>query len=191
MTAEAPKTDSRPYIIRMYDRWIILAIVLVLAWFARPAFAFTLYYRGVSFERMLVMVTAEHYYKKSIYVYDKIPEGWQGLGELYYMAAPGNRSVYERTRDTFERGLALNPGSFWLAFDLGRTYFLGKDFPRAVGAFDRAVRLNPTNRAALDYAAWSAFREGNRQLALQYWRRLLSIYPADPIRGVVQRYYGG
>jgi len=183
--------DARPYVIRMYDRWIILAIILVLAWFARPFYAFALYYRGVSFERMLVMMTAEHYYKKSIFVYDRIPEGWQGLGELYYMGAPDNRALYEKARSTFERGFALNPHSYWLAFDLGRTYFLGKEYGRAVITFEKAVQLSPTSRAALDYAAWSAFREGNRTLALQYWRRLLSMYPNDPARDIVQRYYGG
>ena len=58
--AGAARADLRPYVVRMYDRWIILAIILLVAWspWVRGLFAFTLYYRGLSFERMLVLTTA-------------------------------------------------------------------------------------------------------------------------------------
>ena len=176
-----PRVDTRPYIVRMYDRWIILAVILVLAWFARPMFAFVLFYRGLTFEHMLVLPTAEHYYQKSIKVYDRIPEGWMGLGELDYMRASWSREFYEKTVDTFFRGSALNPGSFILAFDLGRTYFLGKDYPNALAAFQHAVAISPNDREALDYAAWSAYHAGNRALAFSYWRRILARYPNDDV----------
>lgn len=191
--AGAARADLRPYVVRMYDRWIILAIILLVAWspWVRGLFAFTLYYRGLSFERMLVLTTAEHYYKKSIAVYDKIPWGWVGLGELYFMQAPGSHDYYEKSLDTFNRGFALNPKSFTLAFDLGRTYFLGKDYRSALAAFDRAIAINPRDRFALDYAAWSALREGNRPLALQYWRELLAVFPTDePVIYLLHKYGG-
>ena len=48
------KEDVRPYIIRTYDRWIILVLVLVCGYLLfRPVIAFSAYYRGLSFERML------------------------------------------------------------------------------------------------------------------------------------------
>src|SRR5215469_6715678 len=86
----------KPYIIKTYDRWIILVLVLVAGWFLfRPIFAFSVYYRGVSFEHMLAMNTAEHYYRKSIAVYPRIPEGWIGLGTLQMMRSKTNPGDYE------------------------------------------------------------------------------------------------
>jgi len=191
MADDATKPHIRPYIVRMYDRWIILALILALAWFARPVFAYSLFYRGVTFEHMLILPTAEHYYKKSINVYDKIPQGWVGLGELYLMRAPSDRQKYADAVDTFATGLALNPGSFTLAFDLGRTYFLGKDWRAALASFDRAVQIVPSSRFALDFAAWSAYNLGNRKLAFTYWHRLLALYPGDaPVRAILRRFGG-
>ena len=192
MPVEA-RADVRPYIVRMYDRWIILAIILLIAWSwpARMIFAYAIYFRGDTFEKMLVLPAAEHYYKKSIAVYDKIPVGWRGLGELYFMQAPRSRVFYDKTVDTFQRGFALNPGSYILAFDLGRTYFLGKDYRSALDAFQRAVKIAPTDREALDYAAWSAFHAGNRSLAFAYWHHIIALYPRDDTVRYILRELGG
>src|SRR5579864_5978877 len=95
LVTELPTTDvhqvavGHPYIVRTYDRWIILVIVLVAGWFMfRPIFAYTTYYRGLSFERMLRFDVALHYYRKSQAIYHAIPAGWVGEGDLHYMWAP-------------------------------------------------------------------------------------------------------
>ena len=180
--------EVKPYIIRTYDRWIILAIVLVVGWFLfRPIFAFVTYYRGVSFERMLRLHTAEHYYKKSIGIYPRIPEPWLGLGELYYFWTPGQPEYYPLTVQVFTRGLSYNPDSVPLAFYLGRAYFRAKNYRKAMAALRRCIALAPKDRFCLDYAAWAAIGLGDRALALKYWHRLLVFHPADePVRNAVR-----
>src|SRR5579864_8663562 len=128
LVTELPTTDvhqvavGHPYIIRTYDRWIILVIVLVAGWFLfRPIFAYTTYYRGVSFERLLQFQTALHYYRKSTRIYPRIPEGWNGQGELYLMWAPADKASYEKAIDVLNEGLNYNPAAAQLAFNLGRT----------------------------------------------------------------------
>ena len=47
----------------------------------RPMLAFSAYYRGLSFERMLSIRTAMHYYQRSIDIDPNVPEGWTALRE--------------------------------------------------------------------------------------------------------------
>lgn len=164
--------DERPYIVKTYDRWIILVIVLVAGWLLfRPLFAFSVYYRGLSFEHMLRMSTAEHYYRKAIAVDPKVPEGWVGLGELSMLTARIDRSTYAQAVNIFKQGLGYNPSSGGLAFDLCRTYYeIGKEYENARVACDLATRNQPTNPFTWDYAAWANLRTGNKQQALADWR---------------------
>ena len=53
--------DVRPYVVRTYDRWIILVLVVVVGWLLfRSVFAVVTAYRGVTFEAALIPDTAEH-----------------------------------------------------------------------------------------------------------------------------------
>jgi tetratricopeptide (TPR) repeat protein len=165
-------SDVRPYIIRTYDRWIILFLVLVSGWLLfRPLFAFAVYYRGVSFEHMLALDTAAHYYRKAIGVDPRVPEGWLGLAGIQVMTARSNRSDYDAAVDTFTRGGLQNPQSGALAFGLCRVYYeIGKDYPNALAACQRAFRNDPSNHFAWDYAGWASLHVGKRDQALLYWR---------------------
>ena len=170
----AAQSDQRPYIIKTYDRWIILAIVLIGGWFLfRPLFAFAVYYRGVSFQHMLTFKVAEHYYRKATSVDPRIPEGWQGLGELWLWTLDG-RSNPPHFRDAiqfFQTGLAYNPKSGVLAFDLCRAHYeVSKDYPKAREACELATRNWPANAFAWDYAAWANLQLGNKTKALALWR---------------------
>jgi len=182
--------QERPYIIRTYDRWIILVIVLVAGWYLfRPIFAFTVYYRGLSFERMIRTSAAEHYYGKSTAIYPRIPEGWIGLGELYYMQAPSQPAAYARGIATMRRGLAYNPKSSQLAFDLGRMYFRASDYRNALPALLQSIADDPQRLFAWDYAAWTSLRLGRRADALRYWHQVLKIAPTDSaVLTAVKRY---
>lgn len=172
--------DIRPYVIRTYDRWIILVLVVVVGWFLfRPLIAFTVYYRGVSFERMLRLTSAEHYYAKSTRLYAKIPQGWQAWGELYLMRAPSNVGARRTAVSLFTKGLDYNPTFAPLAFDLGRAYYTGKDYARARKAFERSVSIAPNDMLSWDFAAWSALHDGNSALAVKYWHQVLTIDPGN------------
>jgi tetratricopeptide (TPR) repeat protein len=189
---EASTADVRPYVIRTYDRWIILVLVLVIGWFIfRPLFAFSVYYRGVSFERMLELRIAEHYYRKSTLVYDKIPQGWQGWGELYLMRAMGDRSAQRTAVDIFYKGLALNPTHAPLAFDLGRSYYIGKDYAKAREAFLHSAHYAPEDVFSWDFAAWSSLHNGDVALAVKYWRQVLKIDPGNKVAHRELAIYGG
>ncbi|MBV8171808.1 MAG: tetratricopeptide repeat protein [Candidatus Eremiobacteraeota bacterium] len=165
----------KPYIIKTYDRWIILVLVLVVGWLLfRPLFAFAVYYRGVSFEHMLALRPAEHYYRKSISVDRHIPEGWLGLGTLQAMRAPTSPADYKDAVETFTRGIENNQKSGALPWALCRVYYeVGKDYSDALNACQRAFANDPANMFAWDYAAWASLHLGHRDQALGYWREAL------------------
>lgn len=172
--------DERPYVIRTYDRWIILIVVLVGGWFLfRPIIAYSVYYRGVSYEHLLRLQTAEHYYAKSTRVYTKIPQGWQAWGELYLMRAPSEKSAQQTAVDVFVKGISYNPRFAPLAFDLGRAYFIGKDYANARAAFERSAYYAPDDMFSWDFAAWASLKSGNVKLARKYWHQVLRIDPGN------------
>lgn len=173
-------SDHRPYVTRTYDRWIILVLVVVLGWLIfRPLIAFTVYYRGVSYERMLRLQTAEHYYSKSTRVYAKIPQGWQAWGELYLMRAPSDKNAQKRAVEIFTTGIGHNETFSPLAFDLGRAYYMEKNYAKARQAFERSARYAPDDMFSWDFAAWSSLHSGNVELARKYWHEVLRIDPGN------------
>jgi tetratricopeptide (TPR) repeat protein len=178
--APPAQVDERPYIIRTYDRWIILAIVLVAGWLIfRPLIAFTVYYRGLSFERVFRLTDAEYYYRKATRVDRYVPQGWQGWGELEYSRAPGDRVARQTAISVFSTGLSYNPRYAPLAFNLGRAYFLDRQYREAREAFLRSAQLNPTDMFSWDFAAWSSLHAGDTQLARKYWHEVLKLDPGN------------
>jgi tetratricopeptide (TPR) repeat protein len=183
--------DIRPYVIRTYDRWIILVIVLVVGYILfRPVFAYSAYYRGLSFERMLSIPTAKHYYQRAIDIDKNVPDGWIGLGELYMMDGPTNRADHDLAVSTFTNGSEANPQNSELPFLLCRTYYeQGRDFKHALTACERSVKINPDNKFAWDYAAWSALQLGDARRAITFWQHALSIDPNyTAARLAIQKY---
>jgi tetratricopeptide (TPR) repeat protein len=191
--APPASAGARPYIVKTYDRWIILAIVLIGGWLLfRPLFAFAVYYRGLSFEHMLELTTAEHYYRKAIGIDAKVPEGWIGLSELYMMGARSDHSMYQRAADTLEGGLSFNPHNGALAFDLCRTYYeVGRKYDKARDACELATRNDPANHFAWDYAGWANLRVGNRKAALDYWREAVKRGHATAVETIKHYSSGG
>lgn len=190
--SDQPK-DVRPYVIRTYDRWIILVLVLVVGWFLfRPVFAVVAAYRGVTFEAALVPDSAEHYYKKAIAIDPAVPDGWIHLGELYYYWSEGKRSRMQEAAATFEAGEKAVPGDPTLPFDLGRVYLLKlHDYKDAEAALRLSVQRDPTKEFAWDYLAYAALKNGDRQYAIECWRKVLQINPNhDSARRALRRYGG-
>ena len=185
--------DVRPYVIRTYDRWIILVIVLVAGWLLfRPIFAVVAAYRGVTFEAALVPDSAEHYYKKAIAIYPAVPDGWVHLGELYYFWNESKRSRLQEAESTFEAGEKAVPGNATLPFDLGRIYLLKfHDYKKAENALRVSVQRDPTKEFAWDYLAYAALKNGDRQYALECWRKVLQINPNHDSARRALRQYGG
>jgi tetratricopeptide (TPR) repeat protein len=192
-TAQQRPADVRPYVIRTYDRWIILAIVLIGGWLLfRPVFAVVAAYRGVTFEAALVPDTAEHYYKKAIAIDSGVPDGWLHLGELYYFWNEGKRERFAAAVATFAAGTAACPHNAKLPFDLGRTYMLKlHDYKNAEAALREAVRRDPNDEFAWDYLGYAAVKAGDRRYALACWRRVLELNPKhDSARKALEQYGG-
>lgn len=190
----ATESDSRPYVIQTYDRWIILVIVLVAGWFLfRPVFAVVTAYRGVTFEASLFPDAAEHYYRKATFIDPAVPDGWIHLGELYYYWNGGSRARFVMAAETFEAGMRACPTNARLAFDLGRTYLLKlKDYKKAEAALRESVRRDPTNEFAWDYLGYAAVKAGDRRYAIACWREVLKINPNhDSARKAIRQYGGG
>jgi tetratricopeptide (TPR) repeat protein len=171
--------DVRPYVVRTYDRWIILAVVITVGWFLfRPIFGYTVYYRGLSFERMLNIGVAKQYYAKSTRVYPNLVEPWLALAILQSMDGRVNHTDYEAALSTLDAGLSHNPQSGALAFQLCRDkYEIGRDYSGAFAACSRSVANDPANKFAWDYGAWAAHRLGADKIAASYWRRVLLLDP--------------
>jgi Tfp pilus assembly protein PilF len=194
--AEAAPPQSRPYIIKTYDRWIILGIVLVVSWFLfRPGFAVVAAERGYTFESQLVESAAEHYYKKAIAIDPAMPEGWVWLGELYYNFSHNDIRRSYMAADVFQRGAAaVPPGAAWLIdrsrqgmttvadakllYDLGRVEMLRlHNYKKAEAALREAVQHDPKFEFAWDYLAYAALDAGDRRFALACWRQVLKLNP--------------
>jgi tetratricopeptide (TPR) repeat protein len=190
--ANPPATDARPYVVRTYDRWIILVIVLVVGWLLfRPMFAFTVYYRGLSFERVLQLPSAMHYYIKSTRIDKNVPQGWQGWAELVMMRAPSDESQRQLALSILHQGISYNPKYGPLAFDLGRTYYMGHEYGKAADAFYRSAQLMPSDMFSWDFAAWSSFHAGELARALRYWHEVLRIDPGNAVAHRQIARYGG
>jgi tetratricopeptide (TPR) repeat protein len=190
---QAPPAGVHPYVIRGYDRWILLVIVLVAGWLLfRPIFAVVTAYRGVTFEAALFPDTAEHYYKKAIAIDPAVPDGWIHLGELYYYWNRGQQSRFVQAAQTFEAGMRACPKNARLAFDLGRTYLLKlKDYKKAEAALRESVKRDPSGEFAWDYLAYAAIGAGHRQLAIEAWRQVLKLNPKhDSARKALEQYGG-
>jgi tetratricopeptide (TPR) repeat protein len=186
-------TDTRPYVIKTYDRWIILIIVVVGGWFLfRPIFAVVAAYRGVTFEASLFPDAAEHYYRKSIAIDPGVPDGWIHLGELLYFWNRGDKTRFTEAAATFDAGMRANPTNAKLAFDLGRTYLLKlHDYKKAEAALRETVKRDPASEFGWDYLGYAAVKAGDRQYALECWRRVLQINPNhDSARKALIRYGG-
>jgi tetratricopeptide (TPR) repeat protein len=189
---QAP-ADVRPYVIKTYDRWIILVIVLVAGWFLfRPVFAVVCAYRGVTFEASMAPDPAEHYYLKATKIDPAVEDGWLRLGELYYFWNGGSHERYVQAEQAFAQGTQDVPASARLPFDLGRTYLLKLGEPKqAEAALREAVQREPNYEFAWDYLGYAALRSGDRTFAIQCWREVLKINPAhDSAREAIRRYGG-
>lgn len=175
----APARDDRPYIVKTYDRWIILVLVVVGGWFLfRPVMATVCAYRGITYEASLAPDVAEHYYRKATRIDSGVELGWLWLGDLYYNWSQGSPARYQLAAQAYAQGAQDVPASWQLPFDLGRTDYLRLGAPKAaVTALQEAVRRNPKAEFAWDYLGYASLRAGDRAYAISCWRRVLAINP--------------
>ena len=73
-------------------------------------------------------------------------------------------------------------GTASLGYDLaGRAYMRSGDYSRAVDAFERAVRLNPTDNKAKNHLILALYADGNTKSAYKYAKERIAQNPTDLI----------
>lgn len=188
--APARRSDE-PYVMSMLDRWLILVgVVAASLLFFKPLYGYSIYFRGVSFEESFQFAAASTYYQKATDEDAQIPEAWNARAELHLMRAGATPSEYQTAVQVFAQGIAANPGSELLRFDLCRAYYeVGHDDRGALRACRDAVRLDSGNAFAWDYAGWASIGLGDRWSAIGYWRHVLALQPHDAaIARAIARY---
>jgi tetratricopeptide (TPR) repeat protein len=82
--------------------------------------------------------------------------------------------------EVLDRARKAAPSSYELAFALAGAYLVKGDPPRALEAYDDALRLQPASLTALRQAAAVAERHGELERSLSYWVRARKLAPDDP-----------
>ncbi len=111
-------------------------------------------------------------------------EGWKMLGRSYL-----NLGRFDEASAAFERAIALEDAAnadtlidygVALAQSGGQTIS-----PKAVAAFENAIRLAPTNPNALFWSGIGAANRGDTALAADRWEQLLATDPPAEVRGML------
>lgn len=97
---------------------------------------------------------------------------------------------FEAAERLMHKGLAANPRSGRLAFELGFLYYVrpgGRDLPLAAEYFERAARLPGAPSNAARFAAFARQHSGNLAVALQLWSQVLETTDNRYLREMAER----
>lgn len=104
---------------------------------------------------------------------DATAHQWRGE----FLAALGKFPEANRELETARQ---LDPLSRYIGTDQGYTYYLARDYPRALAALQRALELDPNFYAAHVYLAWTYMQQGQAKLMNDEFSRLLEFNHAAP-----------
>src|SRR5262249_40572995 len=99
------------------------------------------------------------------------PRNSTGL-HYYYRLALAHQERWEQPRTALRTGEGLWPPDQRFPIQLARIAFQQKKKPEAKHYLHRALRLDPADAYANDFAATIYFLEGNTEAALKYWNRI-------------------
>lgn len=97
---------------------------------------------------------------------------------------------FEAAERLMLKGLAANPHSGRLAFEIGFLYYVrpgGRDLPLAAEYFERAARLPGAPPNAARFAAFARQHSGNLTVALQLWGQVLETTDNRYLRDMAER----
>jgi len=103
------------------------------------------------------------------------------IGKIYYQTRQ-----FSTAAKYYEDSVRVNPNAVILV-KLGGAYHFSGDDDRAIGAWDHALGLDPTNPDALfniGFVKWHA--QGDREAAIAAWQKLLETNPNHPKRAQVE-----
>jgi adenylate cyclase len=102
---------------------------------------------------------------------DDSPRGHATLGLLYL-----NKRDYDKAVEEAERAASMDPG---FLTDYGATLFISSRYPEAIGAYKKALRLNPVKpRSACLFGLATCYSlMGEYDKAVRHFKRLLQAQP--------------
>jgi cytochrome c-type biogenesis protein CcmH/NrfG len=103
------------------------------------------------------------------------------IGKIYY-----RMRQFSMAAKYYEDSVRVKPDAAVLV-KLGGTYHFDGDDDKAIGAWDRALRLDPNNPDALfniGFVKWQA--QGDSKAAIAAWQKLLKTNPNHPKRAQVE-----
>jgi cytochrome c-type biogenesis protein CcmH/NrfG len=103
------------------------------------------------------------------------------IGKIYYQTRQ-----FPMAAKYYEDSVRVKPDAVVLV-KLGGAYHFDRDYDKAIGAWNRALRLDPNNPDALfniGFVQWYA--QGNRKAAVAAWQKLLKTNPNHPKRAQVE-----
>jgi TolB-like protein/Tfp pilus assembly protein PilF len=102
---------------------------------------------------------------------DDSPRGHATLGLLYL-----NKRDYDKAVEEAERAASMDPG---FLTDYGATLFISSRYPEAIGAYKKALRLNPVKpRSACLFGLATCYSlMGEYDKAVRFYKRLLHTQP--------------
>lgn len=111
----------------------------------------------------------------------RLANAWKVLGE------------HEKAADAYARADALGPVDARLLADWAETHVRqlqpgAAPSPQAVAVLERLEKAEPRNALALFYLGAAAYAAGDKPAAVQRWKTLLALLPADaPIRSMLEQ----
>ncbi len=98
---------------------------------------------------------------------------------------------YSKARDIFAHIVELSPDDPQVLAEYAQSSFFasrGNMTPEIQRLFDQVLTLDPNNRSSLALLAIHEYQNGDKQLAIQYWQRLLPLLPVeDPNREIIEQ----
>ena len=113
--------------------------------------------------------------------------GWLRLANAWKVLGDN-----EKAADAYGRADTLGPVDARILTDWAEAHVRqlapgAAPSPQAVAVLERLEKAEPRNALALFYLGLAAEAQGNKPAALQRWKTLLALLPADaPIRGLVE-----
>lgn len=115
--------------------------------------------------------------KSRLEMYPDSVLGWYFTGQLLF-----NLQAFDASVMAYERAYQLEPDEPSILSEYIQALFMessGKITPRLNTLLDRLLAIDPNNDTVLTLLAMNAFKNKNYQQAINYWEKLLEIYPSD------------
>lgn len=115
--------------------------------------------------------------KSRLEIYPDSVLGWYFTGQLLF-----NLQAFDASVIAYERAYQLEPEESSILSEYIQALFMessGTITPKLNTLLDKLLALDPNNDTVLTLLAMNAFKNKNYQQAINYWERLLEVYPSD------------